>query len=35
MLDTVMLPDYTPEPTVIVRPNMMDEITKIAESHAK
>ena len=35
MLDTVMLPDYTPEPTVIVRPDMMDEISKIAEVHAK
>lgn len=35
MLDTVMLPDYSPEPKVIVAPNMMDEITKIAQSHAK
>ena len=35
MLDTVMLPDYAPEPTVIVRPDMMDEISKIAEVHAK
>lgn len=35
LLDSSMAPEIGQEPTLVVRPNVMDEIVKIADSHTK
>lgn len=34
LLDSSMVPEISEEPTLVVRPNVMDEIMKIADSHS-
>ena len=35
LLDSTALPEISQEPTLVVRPDVMDEIVKIADSHTK